>query len=222
MLWEAIRNSLWALPMGLVMVAAVLAATAVRLRLPAVGAVWWLYSGDTSQATGFLASLLSAMITMATLAVSITMVVLALAAQSLGPRLIPIFMGDTRTKLALGTLVGTVVYLLIVLRTVAGTSAQVPQLAVTFGTVFVLASTVGLLFFVHHLARSIVADTIIARVGATLDSYVAPSCPRPTTTRPKLPSISPRWRRSRAPRSPPPPAATSRSLITAPSFTPPS
>ena len=177
MIWEALRNSLWALPIALVTVAAALAVFAVHLRLPAHGAVWWLYSGDDSGASGLIGNLLGAMITMATLAVSITMVVLALAAQSLGPRLIPIFMGDTRTKFTLGTLIGTVAYLLIVLRTVAGTSNAVPQLAVTLGTVLVLACMILLLFFVHHLARSIVADTIIDRVGATLDAYAASLLP---------------------------------------------
>ena len=172
-LLEALRNSLWALPMALVLLGVGLAFAAVQLRLPAQGAGWWLYSGDTAQASGLLGNLLTAMITMATLAVSITMVVLALAAQSLGPRIIPIFLGDLRTKFYLGTFIGTVAYLLIVLRTVAGATQTVPQLAVTLGTALVLASMLVLLFFVHHLARSIVVDTIIGRVGTALDWYVA-------------------------------------------------
>lgn len=170
--WDHFRNSLWGLPIAVVLMAIGLAIAALQLHLPPLGGVWWLYSGGTSQATGLLGNLLTATITMATLAISITMVVLALAAQSLGPRLIPIFMGDTRTKLTLGTFIGTVAYLLIVLRTVAGSQHSVPQLAVTLGSALVLASMILLLFFVHHLARSIVADTIIGRVGRTLDSYV--------------------------------------------------
>ena len=114
------------------------------------------------------------------LVISITMVVLTLAAQSLGPRLIPIFMGDTRTKLTLGIFIGTATYLLIVLRTVAAGSDNVPQLAVTLGTSLVLASVIILLFFVHHLARSIVANTIIARVGTTLNKYAATLLPAKT------------------------------------------
>ena len=60
------------------------------------------------------------MITMATLVVSITMVVLTLAAQQLGPRLIRSFMSDRRTQATLGLFVGTVVYLLLVLRSTYG------------------------------------------------------------------------------------------------------
>ena len=157
------------------------AVAALSLRLPSQGdPVWWLYSGDASAASALIASLMTATVTMATLVISITMVVLTLAAQSLGPRLIPIFMGDTRTKLTLGIFIGTATYLLIVLRTVAAGSDNVPQLAVTLGTSLVLASVIILLFFVHHLARSIVADTIIARVGTTLDQYAATLLPAKT------------------------------------------
>ncbi len=175
--WDQLRNSLWALPVAVAIAAAAVAVVALSLKLSAGSdPVWWLYSGNAASASGFLSSLLTAMITMATLAISITMVVLTLAAQSLGPRLIPIFMGDTRTKLTLGLFVGTVVYLLIVLRTVvsAGEDADtVPQLAVTIGTTLVVSSVVLLVFFVHHLARSIVADTIIDRVGDALDSFTS-------------------------------------------------
>ncbi len=178
MIWDGVRNSLWALPIAVVAVAIALVVAVLQLHLSPDGGVWWLYGGGTTRASSLLGSLLTAMITTATLAISITMVVLTLAAQSLGPRLIPIFMGDTRTKVTLGTLIGTVAYLLIVLRTVAGSDDQaVPQLAVTLGTMLVLASMVLLLLFVHHLARSIVADTIIGRVGATLDSYSASLLP---------------------------------------------
>jgi uncharacterized membrane protein len=174
-IWDDLRNSLWALPMAIVLVAAVVAVVTLQLRLPSMGSgVWWLYSGDASQASDLLANLLGAMITMSTLAISITIVVLTLAAQSLGPRLIQIFMGNTGTKLALGLFVGTVVYLLLVLRTIVGTSSlSVPQLAVTLSTVLVIGSIVVLLFFVHHLARSIVADTIIRQVGDALDHSIA-------------------------------------------------
>lgn len=173
LVWNRLTNSLWALPIAVCLANAVLAIVAVRANIkPGTDPVWWLYSGSAADASTFISNLLSAMITMATLAISITMVVLTLAAQSLGPRLIPIFMGDNRTKLALGILLGTVVYLLLILRSVAGDATAVPNLAVTLAVVLSLASVLLLLFFVHHLATSIVADTVIDRVGAALDNQV--------------------------------------------------
>ena len=173
LLWTRLQNSLWGLPIALCLAGAALAIVALRVRLRAGGdPVWWLYSGDAADASVFISNLLGAMITMATLAISITMVVLALAAQSLGPRLIPIFMSDNRTKLSLGLFLGTVVYLLLALRSVVGDADAVSNLAVTISVLLVLISVIVLLFFVHHLARSIVADTVIERVGQALDGQV--------------------------------------------------
>lgn len=181
MLWNRLKNSLWALPITMVIAATLIALLILSLPLnPRGDPVWWLYSGDAPAASGFLANLLTAMITMSTLAISITMVVLTLAAQSLGPRLIPIFMSDNRTKLMLGLFIGSVVYLLIILRSVNADIDRVPNLAVTMGAGLVFISVVVLLFFVHHLARSIVADTIIDRVGDTLDSWIEGAYPEHT------------------------------------------
>jgi uncharacterized membrane protein len=45
----------------------------------------------------------------------------------------------------------------------------VPNLAVTGGTLLVLISVITLLLFLHHLARSIVADNVVAEVGHEFD-----------------------------------------------------
>jgi uncharacterized membrane protein len=171
-IWEDIRTSLWALPV--VMIAAAVATALVAVGIPIETGddpVWFLYSGNASDAPNFLSNLVTATITLATLAVSITMVVLTLAAQQLGPRLIRIFMSDLRTQAMLGLFVSTVVYLLLVLRSVYGDT--VPNLAVTIGTALVLLSTFVLLVFVHHLARSIVSDTVIGNVGTEIDAGIA-------------------------------------------------
>ena len=178
-LWYTVRSSLWALPLAMVVAAAALAYAALNVDLGiSGGAVWYLFNGGSNQAPQFLSSLVTAMITMATLVISITMVVLTLAAQQLGPRLIGNFMGDRRTQLTLGLFVGTVVYLLLVLRSAYGQNSSVANLAVTGGTVLVLICVATLLLFVHHLAHSIVADNVIDRVGATSTVTSCGCCPR--------------------------------------------
>jgi len=174
--WEAVRTSLWALP--LLMIAAAFALAYLVLTL-GTGApdLLTLFGGSSSQAPTFLSSLMTAMINMSTLAVSITMVVLTLAAQQLGPRLIRSFMSDRRTQAALGLFVGTVIYLLLVLRNAYGVQNKVPVLAVTGGTVLVIVCLIVLILFLHHLARSVVADSVIARVGAHLDDAIRRLCP---------------------------------------------
>ena len=167
-IWENVRTSLWALPVAMMALAAVVAVIATGISIRVGGdPVWFLYSGEAKDAPGFLSNLVTATITLATLAISITMVVLTLAAQQLGPRLIRIFMSDLRTQVMLGLFVATVVYLVLVMRSVYGDT--VPNLAVTIGTALVLLSTIVLLVFVHHLARSIIADNVIENVGAEID-----------------------------------------------------
>lgn len=178
-LWDRVRESLWALPLTIAAACAGLAIAALKVDLPWASDVAWLYSGSGSQAPEFAASLAGAMITLTTLAFSITMVVLTLAAQQLGPRIIQIFMQDRGTQAALGLFIGAIVYLLLVLRALDGDNeGHAPNLAITGGTALVLASVVGLLFFVHSLARSIVSDTVIARIGARLDDALTDAFPK--------------------------------------------
>ncbi|QKT02959.1 DUF2254 domain-containing protein [Ectothiorhodospiraceae bacterium 2226] len=186
--WEKVRTGLWFTPAIISVGAAGLAWLALQVPgglPPEAASMWWLHGGDATDAFDLLANLLTALITMATLALSITMVVLTLAAAQLGPRLIRSFIADQRTQLVLGLFIGTIVYLVLVLRTLHGEldADAVPRAAVTAGTALVLLSVFALLFYVHHLARSIVADTMIQRVGAALDQAIraqlAPSTEAP-------------------------------------------
>jgi uncharacterized membrane protein len=187
--WDAIRSSLWALPLLMVFAGCALAYAVLSIDVELSGSsVWYLYSGDSDQAPQFLSNLVTAMITMATLVVSITMVVLTLAAQQLGPRLIRSFMSDRRTQATLGLFVGTVVYLLLVLRNTYGQSESVPNLAVTGGTALVLVCVATLILFVHHLAQSIIADNVIDRVGAQLDADIARLLPAESVEQPEPPA----------------------------------
>jgi uncharacterized membrane protein len=191
-LWHRLRTSLWALPM--LMVAAAAAAAILAVNMPVRQGddpVWFLYSGDAEEAPQFLTSLVTAMITMATLVISITMVVLTLAAQQLGPRLIRSFMADRRTQVTLGLFVSTVIYLLLVLRSAYGSFEKVPNLAVTGGTVLVLSCLVALLIFVHHLARSIIADNTIDRVGDALDHDITRLLPEANSKQASTPNKRP-------------------------------
>jgi uncharacterized membrane protein len=156
----------------------VLAWAALQVQF-ALESAWWLHRGGARDASELLSSLLSSLITMATLIISITMVVLTLAAGQLGPRLIRNFMSDWRTQSVLGLFLGTIVYVLMVLRLIRGDApaAEVPHFAVTGATVLVLLCVFTLLFYVHHLARSIIADTVINRVGRELDLAIGAFLP---------------------------------------------
>jgi uncharacterized membrane protein len=177
-LWDSVRTSLWLIPSILIVAGVVLAA--VMLQVDAgYGSedrvrAWWINSGDGEDARNLLSTLLSAIITMASMAFSVTVVALTLAANSYGSRLIRIFRADLRTQAVLGTFAMTIVYCLIVLRSVHGKApmAEVPHASVTVGSMLALICVLALLAFIQGVARSIVADEVVRRVRWDLDKTV--------------------------------------------------
>ena len=188
--WQNLSTSLWFVPGILTVCAAVLASVLTRVRIYPKGGDGeqpsWLYNGSAGEARDLLETLLSSLITLTTLAISITMVVLSLAASQLGPRLIRAFMGDRRTQVVLGIFLAAIVYVLLVLRQVDGglSDEEVPQIAVTAGTMTAITCLGLLFFFVHHLGRSVVADSVVQRVGNDLDQSIARILPPRDETSP--------------------------------------
>jgi len=135
--WLQLRDSLWFLPF-LLSAGAVGAALVLLIYGEALASVLqleWLRFPDASAARGMLESLVNGMITMTALVVSITMVVLTLAAAQLGPRLIRDFTDDLVTQFVLGMFTGTILYLLVVLHGLdTHKNSDVPNLAITVGS----------------------------------------------------------------------------------------
>jgi uncharacterized membrane protein len=106
------------------------------------------------------------MLTVAGTVFSITLAVLSLAASQYSPRVIRTFMDDRPTQVVLGVFVAVFAYCLVVLRTVRGGEEPfVPSLAVMAAVVLALVAVAFLVFFIHHLASSIEAASILERVA---------------------------------------------------------
>ncbi len=134
----------------------------------------WIYAGGPEGARAVLAAIAGSMITVAGVVFSITVVLLSLASQQFGPRILRTFIRDRSNQVVLGSFVATFVYCLLVLRTVRGTQSTdfVPYIAVTFGILLAVASIGVLIFFVHYAAESIQASSLIAAVGRELDGAI--------------------------------------------------
>lgn len=201
--WDGVRTSLWFVPTLMMAAAFVLAAIGIWLDLMVFqpdrsNVPWWIYVSAADDARNVLSTLLSSMITMASLVFSITMVVLSLAAGQFGPRLIRTFMASPRTQFVLGTFVMTILYCLIVLTAVGwrGSDGKFSFSTVTIAIVLMGVSIGLLVLFIHTLARSIVSETVIERVGHELDEALAgleplenngPDAPRDEEARDVLP-----------------------------------
>lgn len=177
--WDGVRTSLWLIP-GLMFVAGLLLAVLMLQLEPGWSAgnlrlQEWISAGDGEDARSLLSTLLTAIISMASMAFSVTVVALSLAANSYGPRLIRTFRANVRTQVVLGIFLMTIAYLLLVLRSVEGRSqpSEVPQEAVAVASFLALISVLALLAFIQGVATLIVADEVVRRVRSELDSVVA-------------------------------------------------
>jgi len=170
------RERLWVVPILISCIALALAYSLIHVggsifaaKIPE-GELRWLFSGDASTARGLLSSLLSGLLTMTSLVVSVTFVILTLAANQLGPRLISTFLGDRQIQVVLGLFLGTILYVLVVLGSLdeAQGGTGVPRLAVTVAGVLTVLCLFALLFYLDKVARSIIADNVVERVSRHL------------------------------------------------------
>ena len=120
-----------------------------------------------------LSTLAGSMISVLGVTFSMTLVALALASSQYTSRILRIFMSSKITQVTLGIFAGTFAYCLIVLRTIrsSGNAEFIPGLAVFFAFILALGSVGALIFFIHHIASSIQASSIIASV--TQETYAA-------------------------------------------------
>ena len=179
-IWEFLGHSLWFTPLLYAIGGTILALLAIRLPgEDMIGSLpdFWPRFGTVQTVQDLTSTLLATLVTMTTFALSVTMVVLTLAAGSLGPRTIRNFMGDPKTQNALGSFVGSILFLITALVIMGGQGKddQVPQIAAMTGIVLFVISLFVLILFVHHLGRSIVADQVIHNVGGNLEETIASS-----------------------------------------------
>ncbi len=176
--WERFRSSFWFLPALMTAGAAALAFAAVALDRAKTGewlqTLSWVYTGGAEGASSVLGTIAGSMITIAGVVFSMTLVALSLASSQLGPRLLRNFMSDITNQVVLGTFVATFVYCLLVLRTIRypGEAAFVPHLSVTLGLILAITNVGVLIYFIHHISRSIQADVMVARLGRELITAV--------------------------------------------------
>jgi uncharacterized membrane protein len=127
-----------------------------------------LFGAGASGSRAMLSAIGTSMITVAGVVFSITIVALSLTSTQYSPRVLRNFMRDRPTQVVLGVFVGIFAYCLVVLRTIRGGDEGefIPSLAVLGGMAYALAGIAFLVFFIHHVALSIQASSILARIAA--------------------------------------------------------
>lgn len=145
-----------------------------------IRAVGFLRPTDVEGARAILTTLASAVIGVAGVAFSITILAVSFATANYGPRLIGNFMRDRLSQLVLGVFVSTFVYCIAVLATIhtqrqfdnETIQAFVPQISVMFAIFLTLLSVAALIVYIHHVPESINIMNLAAAIGAKLGSSV--------------------------------------------------
>jgi uncharacterized membrane protein len=127
-----------------------------------------LFGATPEGARPLLATIAGSMMTVMGVTFSMTLVALALASSQYTSRILRNFMRSRVTQSTLGIFAGIFVYCLIVLRTIrsgVGEAVFVPGVALFFAFVLALGGVGVLIYFIHHIASSIQASSIIASVA---------------------------------------------------------
>lgn len=171
-IWSDLRSSFWFVPS--LMVAASIGLAVALIQADSAGDNGWLakwprlFGAGPEGARQLLSTLSGSMMTVMSITFSMTLVALALASSQYTSRILRNFMRSRITQVTLGIFAGVFVYCLIVLRTIRGGGGEtefVPSVAVFFAFVMALGGVGVLVYFIHHIASSIQASSIIASVA---------------------------------------------------------
>ena len=171
---DVLRTNLWLVPtvevvaaVGLFVATYLLdrAAYHGELTLPA-----WVNNGSPDAARQILTAIAAAVITVVGLVFSITIVALTLTSTQFGPRMLRNFIRDRGTQVTLGTFVATFVFAILALGSIShGPRGDfVPHLSITVALGLILASLGVLIYFIHHVAKSIQLPEVIASIARDL------------------------------------------------------
>jgi len=169
MLYEKIKTSLWFIPMLMTLAGPFLARLFLELDLYLAeeeDLFKWMWIGNPETAADLFRTMAAALVTMATLLFSITMLVLTVVSQQYGSHILRVFKRNLFMKFVLGWFISAFVYSLfaIVFLSTENDPDLHPQLSIVFGIIVMILSFMIFVVFIHHMTNLIQSDHIIAAV----------------------------------------------------------
>jgi len=175
------------------MITASIALAVILIEVDSTGLNNWLsqwprlFGAGAEGARLMLSTLAGSMMTVMGITFSMTLLALVLASGQYTSRILNNFMRNHVTQLTLGFFASIFVYCLIVLRTIRGSGDVdefVPSLAVFFALLMSIGGVGLLIFFIHHIASSIQAASIIASVAQETNSCLERLLPEASDPQP--------------------------------------
>jgi uncharacterized membrane protein len=140
---------------------------------------WWVKTGSADAGRQVLIAIAAAIITTVGVVFSITILALTLASQQFGPRMMRNFIRNPGNQMTLGIFVGTFVYSVLALGSIISLPRGdfVPHLTITVAEVLLLVDLAVLVYFIHHIAKSIQLPEVIAGIARDLDRAIETEFP---------------------------------------------
>lgn len=177
-----LRTSMWFIPMMMVAGAILLAYWCIRIDNASTVDFARHYpqpfAGGADSVRMMLSAIATSMITVSGITFSLTISALAQVSGQLTARVLRNFVNNVTSKLVLGFFVGLFVYCIVVMRTVRikddAAGPFIPALSVFMGMVLAIIGVGILIYFIHHIALSVQATTVVSSVAnetlATIDT----------------------------------------------------
>jgi uncharacterized membrane protein len=171
--WEELRTTLWVVPSILVVVSALLFVVTFEIDVAAyhhhIHLPTWIRTGGADAERQVLIAIAASIITVVGVVFSITILALTLASQQFGPRMMRNFVRDVGNQVTLGVFVGTFVFAVLALGSINSVNeAFVPYLSTSVAEALMLVNIGILIYFIHHIAKSIQLPEVIAGIAADL------------------------------------------------------
>ena len=172
--WEELRTTLWVVPSILIVVSVLLFLVTFEIDVAAyhdhldrsrAGSA----PGTADAERQVLIAIAAAVITVVGVVFSITILALTLASQQFGPRMMRNFVRDIGNQVTLGVFVGTFVYSVLALVSINSVSKNfVPYLSTSVAEALMMVDIAVLIYFIHHIAKSIQLPEVIAGIAYDL------------------------------------------------------
>jgi len=181
--FSEMRASYWYTPLMMLIIVICLATFTIHLDelhiLAKYGKISWLIGGNPDGARSFLSTIATAMITVASITFSMTLLAVTFAGSQIGPRLTTNFMRDKTNQLTLGFFIAAFLYCLLILRSIVQNNTKdiiasndgilyVPQISLLVALIMAITGLIILVYYIHHVPNSINMSNVVSSVGTLL------------------------------------------------------
>lgn len=179
-LHERLRSGFWVLPLSMSVAAGVIATLTLWADDGYDGTLGGLLAaGGPIGAQNVLTTVAASMVTVGATVLSVTIVAMQLASTQFGPRILTNFVRDRVNQAALGSFVAVFVNALLVLRRTNDNPETIPRISLMVTLLLTFGAVSMLVVFVHHIATTIQAMTIVGNVASDVQEVMDRRFPDP-------------------------------------------